>query len=220
MANIPVQIVLRPYASALPLAAFAFGTGNALYGAYLLHWIPITEARTLALMLLAFVAPLEIGPSVLAFLSRDTGGATAFAIFGAVWIVQGLELLGGTRSSRSHATAAFLMCLALCLMMLAVVTFKGKPLMGAILIIATVRTIGASLVALVGDGWFSGATAWCGLLLASLAFYAGFAFLEEDVTQRLSPLTFRTGEARAAMEGGLEDQVSTIEREAGIRKQL
>ena len=71
-----------------------------------------------------------------------------------------------------------------------------------------------------GVPWVATATGWCGLLLALLAFYSGLAFLEEDVTQRLSPLTFRMGQAKAAMDGGLENQVSSIEKEAGVRKQL
>lgn len=220
MADVPVQIVLRPYASSIPLASFAFATGNALYGAYLLHWIPGSETRLLAYMLLGFVAPLEIGPSFMAFLARDSGGATAFGIFGAAWVVQGLGLLGGPPPAISHATAGFLFCLAVCLVMLAIVTFKGKPLLGVVLTVAIVRTSGAAAVALTGGEWLTKATAWCGLLLAVLAFYSGIAFLEEDVTQRLSPLTFRTGEAKAALEEQLEDQVSAIEKEAGVRKQL
>ena len=220
MADIPVQIVLRPYASSIPLASFAFGVGNVLYSAFLLHWIPAVEAREIAYMLLAFVAPLELGPSLLAFLARDAGGATAFAIFGAAWVVQGLSLLGGPPPPTSPATGIFLLCLTLCLIMLAIVTFKGKPLMGAVLVVAIVRTSGAAAFALKGVQWVATSTAWCGLILALLAFYSGLAFLEEDATQRLSPLTFRTGEARAAMEGDLADQVSTIEKEAGVRKQL
>ena len=220
MADIPVQIVLRPYASSIPLASLAFGVGNVLYSAFLLHWIPSAETRLVALMLLAFVAPLELGPSLMAFLARDAGGATAFAIFGAAWAVQGLTLLGGPPPPTSPATGVFLLCLALCLVLLAVVTFKGKPLLGAVLVVAIVRTSGASIVAFTGHPWATPATAWCGLLLALLAFYSAVAFLEEDVTGRLSPLTFRTGEARSAMEGELKDQVSTIEKEAGVRKQL
>lgn len=88
------------------------------------------------------------------------------------------------------------------------------------LIVAVVRTSAAAAGALTGHAWLTLAAGWSGLLLALLAFYSGFAFLEEDVTQRLSPLTFRTGEARAAMEGELKDQISTIEKEAGVRKQL
>ena len=220
MADIPVQIVLRPYASSIPLASFAFGTGNALYSAYLLHWIPASESRTVAVMLLAFVAPLELIPSFMAFLARDSGGATAFAIFGAAWVVQGMALLGGPPPDVSHATAGFLLCLAVCLLMLTIVTIKGKPLLGAVLIVAIVRTCGAAATAMMAGAWLTTATAWCGMLLAALAFYSGIAFLEEDVTQRLSPLTFRTGEAKSAMEGKLEDQVSAIEKEAGVRKQL
>ncbi len=220
MADVPVQIVLRPYASSIPLASFAFGTGNALYSAFLLHWIPAAEARPLAIMLLAFVAPLELGPSIMAFLARDAGGATAFAIFGTAWVVQGLALLGGPPPSLSHVTAVFLMCLTLCTIMLALVTFKGKPLLGAVLVVAAVRTSVSAAMALTSRPWVSTATAWSGLLLALLAFYSGLAFLEEDVSQRISPLTFRTGEARSAMEGKLEDQISAIEKEAGVRKQL
>ena len=220
MAEIPVQIVLRPYASSIPLASLAFGVGNVLYSAFLLHWIPTAETHLVALMLLAFVSPLELGPSVMAFLARDAGGATAFAIFGAAWAVQGLALLSGPPPATSPATGVFLLCLALCLVTLAVVTFKGKPLLGAVLVVAIARTAGAAAIALTGIAWLAPATAWCGLVLALLAFYSALAFLEEDVTQRLSPLTFRTGEARSAMEGELKDQVSTIEKEAGVRKQL
>ena len=220
MADIPVQIVLRPYASSIPLAAFAFGTGNVLYSSYLLHWIPGSETRLVAYMLLGFVAPLELAPSLMAFLARDSGGATAFAIFGASWVVQGLGLLGGPPPPTSPATAAFLLCLAVCLAMLAIVTFRGKPLLGAVLSVAIVRTCGAAAMELTGKTWIHSATAWCGLLLAAMAFYSGIAFLEEDVTQEISPLTFRMGEAKSAMEGKLEDQVSAIEKEAGVRKQL
>jgi succinate-acetate transporter protein len=220
MADVPVQIVLRPYASSLPLASFAFGTGNVIYSALLLHWIPATEARLVAVMLLAFVAPLEIGPSVMAFLARDTGGATAFAIFGAAWVVQGVELFDGAAKGTSPGSAVFLLCLALCLLMLTLVTFKGKPLLGTVQVVAIIRTGFDAGAALSGRPQLSQVTAYCGLLLAVMAFYSGYAFLREDVTQEISPLTFRTGEAKAAMEGKLKDQVAAIEKEAGVRKQL
>ncbi len=219
-----VRITLTPYASSLPLASLAFGIGNVLYSAFLFHWIPAAESLPLALILLAFVAPLELAPSIMAFLSRDTGGATAFAIFGASWIVQGLQLLllGGA-AQPSHAAAFFLCSLALCLVILAAITFPGKPLLGGLLVVAVLRTTGAALLQFgvdAGRPLLPHATAILGLLLAALAFYAAIAFLEEDVTGRISPLTFRTGQAKAAMEGKLEDQLEAITREAGIRKQL
>lgn len=218
--DVPVQIVLRPYASAIPLASFAFGVGNFLYAALLLHWIPQAESRQVGMMLLGFVAPLELGPSVMAFLARDTGGATTYAIFGMAWVVQGLSLLADPAAAPSAAVGVFLFSLALCLLLLAVVTFKGKPLLGAVLVVALVRTAGAALAETTASAWWSKATAVCGLVLGLLAFYSGFAFLEEDVTLKISPLTFRMGEAREAMEGRLTDQLATVGREAGVRKQL
>ncbi len=220
MADIPVQIVLRPYASSIPLASFAFGTGHAVYSSFLLHWIPAVEARSVAYILLGFVAPLELGPSAMAFLARDSGGATAFAIFGAAWIVEGLSLLRGSPPPVSQVTGVFLLCLAVCILLLTIVTFRGKPLLGVVLVVAAIRSFAAAAMAFTGKMWLSTSAAWCGLAIAALAFYCGIAFLEEDVTQKLSPLTFRTGEAKAAMQNKLAEQISAIENEAGVRKQL
>lgn len=219
MAEPSIQIVLRPYASSIPLASFAFATGNVLYSAFLLHWIPASEMTAVGLVLLCFVAPLELVPSVMAFMARDTGGATAFAIFGASWVSQGLQMLLHF-PARSRTGGIFDLCLAVCLVMLAVVTFPGKPLLGVVLAVAVVRTSLGGSLALVGGQGLGLATGVTGLVLAALAFYCALAFLEEDVTSRISPLTFRTGAAKAAMEGKLEDQVEAITREAGVRKQL
>ncbi len=219
MAEVPIRIVLRPYASSIPLASFAFATGNVLYSAYLLHWIPASEMTGLALVLLCFVAPLELVPSAMAFLARDTGGATAFAIFGASWVAVGLQLLLHL-PGRSRTAGMLDVCLAVCLVMLAIVTFPGKPLLGVVLAVAVVRTSLGGSLALVGGQGLGKATGVTGLVLAALAFYCALAFLEEDVTSEISPLTFRTGAAKAAMEGKLEDQIEAITREAGVRKQL
>ena len=215
-----VQIVLRPYASAIPLAAFAFAIGNVLSSAFLLHWIPDAEARSLAFVLLAFVAPLELFPSVLAYLSRDTGGATTFAIFGAAWIVQGLNLLVPGSQMPSVTGGFFLLGLAVVLSIIAAVSFAGKPLLGSLLVVAVIRTVSGALVSFGLHGAWPVITAIAGLLVAAMGFYSALAFLSEDVRQVISPLTFRTGDAKAAMEGKLEDQVDGLTREAGVRKQL
>ncbi len=215
-----VQIVLRPYASAIPLASFAFGIGNILYSAFLLHWIPSKEAHSLAVILLAFVAPLELFPSVLAYLSRDTGGATAFATFGAAWVVQGLNLLMADSQLPSATDGFFLIGLALVLGIVSAISFAGKPLLGGLLLVAVLRTVSAAMLSFGLHGAWPMLTAIAGLVLATMAFYSALAFLLEDVRQEISPLTFRTGDAKAAMEGKFEDQVDALTREAGVRKQL
>lgn len=214
------RVVLRPYASALPLGCFAFGVGNVLLSAFALHWIPPAEANVLAIMLLAFVAPLELIPCFMAFLSRDAGGATAMGIFAAAWTVQGILLLRPNPTPLSPAMGIFLVLLAIFLIILAVVTFTGKPLLGVLLVIAVLRTTGASLVQFGVGGSMDVITSGLGLLLAAFAVYSGLGFLMEDVKQKPLAMTFRRGQAKAAMEGDLQHQLKRVSTEAGVRQQL
>ncbi len=217
--SVQTRIVLRPYASALPMAAFAFGVGNLLYSGLLLGWIPPSESMVVAIILLAFAAPLELFPSVLAFLSRDSGGATAFGIFGASWIVQGLQLLVAGSDKPSAAGGIFLFSLVGILLILAVITFRGKPLLGVLIIFAILRTAAAALMNF-GMQALKVPAAILGLVVTAMAFYGALAFLHEDVQQVLSALTLRSGDAKAAMQDPLEDQLEQVTREAGVRKQL
>lgn len=214
-----VRVVLHPYATALPLGCFAFGIGNVLLSAFSLHWIPLSETTLLAVMLLAFVAPLELIPCIMAFLSRDTGAATAMGIFAAGWVVQGIQLLIVKPGTPSPATGIFLLMLALCLAILTVATFKGKPLIGTLLIVAFCRSICAALVDF-GLGYMVIVAAVLGLLLAVFAFYSGLGLLMEDVQQKPLPMVFRRGKAKEALLAGLPEQVEHVATEAGVRPQL
>lgn len=214
------RVVLRPYASALPLGSFAFGVGNVLLSAFALHWIPLAEANVVAIMLLAFVAPLELIPCFMAFLSRDAGGATAMGIFASAWTVQGLLLLKPNPTALSPAMGIFLVLLAIFLAILAVVTFAGKPLLGVLLVIAVLRTIGACLVQFGVGSPMDVIAAGLGLLLSAFAIYSGLGFLMEDVKQKPLAMTFRRGQAKAAMEGDLQHQLKRVSTEAGVRQQL
>ena len=214
-----VRIMLRPYASALPLGCFAFAIGNGLYAAFVLHWIPPTEARTLAIMLLAFAAPLELLPCIMAFLSRDTGAATAMGVFGFAWIVQGVPILLSGADPPSAAIGIFLMATAICLLIVTAVTIQGKPMLAVLLRVAAGRSVCAALVDF-GVHSMSAAAAWLGLGVTAIAFYAGLGLLLEDVRGIVLPMTFRKKEAQAAMEQGLDHQVRHLHREAGVREQL
>ena len=73
------RIVLRPLASTLPPVFFAFGTGSLKLSGLQLGMIPISETRRAALVRAALLFP-PLAPSpVLAFLSRETLGATLMA---------------------------------------------------------------------------------------------------------------------------------------------
>ncbi len=215
-----VRVVVRPFASALPLGCFAFGVGNVLYSAYALHWLPLSESSLVATMLLAFVAPLELIPCFMAFLSRDAGGATAMGIFAMAWIVQSLELLRAPLMPPSPTAGLFLALLSLCLLVLIVASFPGKPLLGVLLSIACLRSVSASVVAFGAHGHASVVASGLGLLLAGFAFFSGLGFLLEDVLGKPLAMTFRRGDAKAAMEGDMERQIERVFTEAGVRQQL
>ena len=84
------RIVLRPLASPLPLAFFAFGAGSLMLSGLQLGLVPTAETRSVAIVQAAFVFPPMALASVLAFLSRETLGATIMALISASWLANGL----------------------------------------------------------------------------------------------------------------------------------
>ncbi len=79
------RIVLRPVASPLPLAFFASGAGSLMLSGLQLGLIPASETRSVAIVQAAFVFPPLALSSVLAFLSRETLGATIMALTSFSW---------------------------------------------------------------------------------------------------------------------------------------
>jgi succinate-acetate transporter protein len=82
-------IFLRPVGSALPLGFFAFGIGMLILGCQAIGWIPVGEQNQDAMILIAFVFPLELVATVFAFLARDTLGATTLGLFATSWLAFG-----------------------------------------------------------------------------------------------------------------------------------
>ncbi len=215
-----VRIVVRPYASSLPLGAFAFGIGNMLLAAFALHWIPLSEKTTLAVILLAFVAPLELIPCIMAFLSRDSGASIAMGLFAAGWAVQGVQLIMADPMTPSICNGIFLLLLAVCLAVLAKVTFSVKPVIGVLLIVAVLRSVATGITQFGVHGALDIIAAMLDGMVGLLAFYCGAAFLIEDAKGKLLPMTFRRQDAKEAMDGRFSQQMKHIANEAGVRQQL
>src|SRR5919199_1935084 len=102
------RIVLRPFASPLPLAFFAFGVGSLMMSGLQLGLIPETESRELALIFGAFVFPpfgaFVFPPmllaAILAFFGRETLGATALGLISFSW-------LASAWPARSYSTSHY-----------------------------------------------------------------------------------------------------------------
>lgn len=214
------RIVVRPVGSSLPVGFFAFGTGTVLLAAVELKWIGPPEKMALISVVLAFVAPLELLAAVFAFFSRDTGAATAMAIFGSGWIALSLYFLNAGMQAKTTTFGIFLIMDSLAILALGIASYAGKPLLSLILLIAAARFLLVACVQFGAGASVALASGAVGLLTGVFAVYGGLALLLEDVKQKTVLPMFRRRSAKAALEGGLEDQLDRIAREAGVRQQL
>jgi uncharacterized protein len=215
-----VRIVVRPLASALPLGFFSFGIGMLLLGGLANGWLHASDQHTVGLLLAAFVFPLETIAAVVAFLARDTFGATGLGLFSSSWLAFGLANLMAKPGELSRAVGLMDFGFGFVVVVLAAAALLGKPMISGIMGLAALR------IALSGVHEFGGpsslwtAAGWLGVTIFALAVYGGLSFLLEDVLQKEILPVFRVGASRHSVEGDLHEQLRGIGREAGVRHTL
>src|SRR5207237_10617829 len=102
------RIFLRPIGSGLPLGFFAFGIGMLLLGCTAIGWIPVSEQKDVGMLLMSFVFPLELVATIVAFLARDTVGATTLGLFTTSWLALGWMDLESPPGSTSVTRGIYL----------------------------------------------------------------------------------------------------------------
>lgn len=215
-----IRIVVRPYATSLALGFFSFGIGMLLLAGMSNGWLHPSDRHTVGLLLALFVFPLELLCTVVAFLARDTFGATGLGLFSASWLALGISNTQASQDSLSRAIGLYEFGFAFAIALLAVAAFGGKPLIGVILSVATVRSALAGLHEWGGPAWAWTTAGWLALAIFFAAMYGGLAFLLEDVQKRQVLPVFRRGASKEALEGGLDAQLADLGAEAGVRKAL
>jgi succinate-acetate transporter protein len=213
------RIFVRPIASALPLGFFAFGLGMFMLGAIGTELVSKSDAKHAALILVAFVFPLEFIATIIAFLARDTMGATALGLFTTSWVTFGVAVLIAKPGATSTSVGLYELFFAGIVALLSIVAWSGKPLIAAILTISATRAVLAGVYELDRSKTVDHVAGWFGFAISGLALYGGLAFLLEDVGRAALPV-FRRGEAQSSLEGSLRDQLARVESEAGVRQQL
>jgi uncharacterized protein len=214
------RIVLRPLASPLPLAFFAFGAGSLMLSGLQLGMIPASETRSVALVQAAFVFPPLALSSVLAFLSRETLGATIMALISFSWLANGLIDLTTPPTSTNATQGLLALALAAILLLVAGGALLGKPLLGVVIALASARFATTGLYELTASTALQTASGVLGCVIAAIALYGGLALGLEDLQGKAVLPIGRRGAARRAFEGDLGEQVGPVESEAGVRKQL
>jgi hypothetical protein len=215
-----VRIMVRPIASALPLGFFSFGMGMLLLAGAGNGWLPVSEQHTVGLLLAAFVAPLEFTAAVVAFLARDTFGATGLGLFSSSWFAIGLADLTGTPGVLSRTLGLYEFGFAFTVAVLAVAAMMGKPLIGTIMLAASSRSALAGAYEWGAPKSVNTVGSWIALAIFVTAVYGGLAFLLEDVRQESVLPVFRRGASKESIEGNLQDQLRGVGQEAGVRQAL
>jgi hypothetical protein len=213
-------IVLRPIGSSLPLGFFAFAIGMLILATQAIGWIPVAEQKDGAMILMAFVFPLELLATVFAFLARDTLGATTLGLFATSWLTLGWLALEATPGDTSVTLGVYLFGFATAALLLSSLATLGKPFFSVLLLLAAARMILSALyeVGASGKSVYE-ASGWIGLVLAAIAMYGGTALGLEDAHQRDVLPLFRRAAAAESF-AGYERQLERLEAEAGVRQQL
>jgi len=215
----PVQIVLRPLASPLPIGFFAFGVGSFLFALPELGWVDHDQLRPTALIMLLFVAPLELIAGVVAFWARDAGGSTSLCIFGMTWAaIAGVTFY--TSDETVAALGAFLIAISFVILALSIASLPGKPVFAGVLVLASARFLITGIYHITGSKTYEEVAGWLGFPLCIAALYLGLALLLEDLNRATVLPLYRRGKARRSVEAELGHQIENVEREAGVRSQL
>ena len=199
------RVTLRPIGNPLPLGFLALAGGTLLVSALQLEWLKPTEGENVALILIAFVFPLQLLASVFGFLARDVAAGTGMGLLSGTWLSIGLVLLTSDPGATSDALGLFLLLAAVAMLVPAAAAATGKLAAAAVLGTTALRFATTGLYELTAaEGWKTLA-AIVGLALCALALYAALAMALEDALQRtVLPL-------------GRRDE---IEGEPGVREQL
>jgi succinate-acetate transporter protein len=203
------RVVLRPIANPLPLGFLALAGGTLVLAGLQLGWVEPSEGHDVALILIAFVAPLQLVVCVFGYLGRDVVAGTAMGVLAGTWLSVALVTLGATPGSTSDALGLLLLLAALAMAIPAAAATTGKLLAAAVLSTTVLRFAVTGIYELTGSSGWKDVAGIVGLVLCAVAVYAALALALEDALHRtLLPI----GRRHPGHLGEL--------REAGVRVQL
>jgi succinate-acetate transporter protein len=214
------RVMLRPLGSPLPLGFFAFAMGTFVFSGFELGWVPAAQGKQISILLLAGIFPSQFVSALMAFMTRDTPGATVLSLLSASWLGLGLAFLTLKPGATSGAIGLYLLGLTGALLIFGAIALMGRALFGLAMLIAVPRYFLIGLYELNGHTGLERASGVVGLVLCGVAVYGGIALLVEDTLQRTVLPVGRRAHARTSLEGELGNQLERLAREPGVRSQL
>ncbi len=214
------RITLRPMASPLAIGFGGLVAATFVVAGLNLGWVPVTEGTKVALVLIAFVFPLQLLASILGFLERDGVAGTGMAVLAGTWLTVGLVLFTSKPGSTSDALGLFLLVSGALMLIPAIAALATKLVPALVLIGASTRFFVTGVYQLTGSSRWETVAGVVGLVLAAVALYAAYASGLEDTMKRTVLPMGRRGRGEKAVEGSLFEQLETIRKEPGVRQQL
>lgn len=166
-------------ATPLPLGFLALAVGTLLLAGLQLGWVEQAEGDRVALMILAFVVPLQGLASILGFLTGDVGVGTGMGILSGTWAATALVTLDLPSGGTSDALGLFLVTAGATLLIPATVAASQALVPAAVMATAAVRFGLTGIAELTGSVAWRDAAGVVGVILAGLAVYAAAALALE-----------------------------------------
>ena len=202
------RVFLRPIGNPLPLGFLGLAGGTLLVSGLQLGWLDQSEGAAVALMLIAFVFPLQFLTAVFGFLGRDVVTGTGMGVLAGSWLSIALVMLTSPPGSTSDALGLLLLLSATGLAIAALAAAGGKLVATAVLGTASVRFACTGLYELTASKTWEDIAGVVGLVLLALGVYAALAIALEEARRATVLPTGRRG-------AGLG-----VSEEPGIRPQL
>ncbi len=214
------EVTLRPIAPATPTGFLGLAAATIVLASMNLGWISSSEAHTVALVLVAFVFPLQGTASIFAYLSRDGVVATAMAVLAGTWLTVGLAMLTSPPGSTSDALGVLFLVSAVAMLLPAIGASLSKGVPALVFATAALRFATSGVYQLSSSVTWERMTGWIGIVLGVLAIYSALAALLESVQGHTVLPLGRRGKGETAVEGSFQDQVVDVTHEPGVRSQL
>jgi uncharacterized protein len=204
----PERVMLRPIGNPLPLGFLALAGGTLLVSGLQLGWLSDSQGQDVALILIAFVFPLQLVAAVFGFLGRDVVAGTGMGILCGTWLSIGVVTLTSAPGSTSDALGLFLLLAAVAMLVPTAAAASGKLVAVAVLATTALRFACTGIYQLSASDTWKDVAGVVGLALCAIAVYAALAVALEDARRTTVLPTGRRGAGR------------DVEEEAGIRPQL
>jgi succinate-acetate transporter protein len=164
--------MLRPIGNPLPLGFLALAGATLLVSGLQLGWLAETEGKDVALILIAFVFPLQLVTSVLGYLGRDVVAGTGMGVLAGTWLSVGLVALTSPAGSTSDALGLFLLLAAVAMLVPASAAMSAKPVAVPVLGTTALRFACTGVYQLTASNTWADIAGVVGLVLCAVAVVA------------------------------------------------